>query len=132
MRRRLTKEEREIREGRGIPFARWWPIGAMILAAIFVSMDSLVFERCFGTPLGGGRGAGMVRMIAAIPCSPFLLGGYPVEWLLFIALWLPLPFAIRNRAWVRRHKAHWDEVRQREKLRRIERRQSRARAKSSE
>lgn len=104
----------------------------MILAAFFISMDSLVFERCFGSAPNGGRGAGMVRMVAAIPCSPFLLRGYPAEWLLFIALWLPLPFAIRNRAWVRRHKAHWDLVRQREAQRRIDKRGGRAREKSSE
>ena len=122
MRRRLTNEEREIRSGRGIPFDRWWPLLFILLIAVLIaSLDLGLFERCLGHPLeGGGKGVAGVRLFAAIPCSVFLLRGGPLEWVLFAALWGPLPIAIRNYRWYKRHTLYWDEVRRREAKRRAE------------
>lgn len=64
---------------------------------------------------GGGRGGAAVRMLLAYPCSPYLLTGPWLEWLLFAGLYLPLPFLYLNRRWMKRHTAYWDGVREREK-----------------
>lgn len=127
MRRRLTNEEREIRGGRGIPFGRWWPILMFLFAMITISSSNLsLFERCLGNPLeGNGRGPAAVRMLVTIPCSLFLLRGGPLEWLLFAGLWVPVPIAIRNYRWGKRHEAYWDKVRLREAQRRAEKRSRR-------
>jgi hypothetical protein len=44
------------------------------------------------------------------------------EVLLFAALWLPIPFAILNLFWLKRYRAYWSRIRQREKERRAEKR----------
>lgn len=131
MRRRLTDEEREIRSGRGIPLGRFWAFPVMGLMVMLVSFDTALFERCLGNPLDmGGKGGAAVRMAAAVPCSVFLLGGSAWEWLLFVGLWAPLPFALLNRGWAKRHKAYWDGVRHREAERRAEKRAARERDRS--
>lgn len=129
MRRRLTKEECEIRRGRGTPFSRWWPLAVMLLAVGLISQDLSLFKRCLGNPIEvSGRGGAAVRMLAAVPCSAFLLRGSPWDLLLIAGLWLPLPFAVVNRRWQRRHKEYWDKVRFREAQRRSDTRSSRTRA----
>jgi len=121
MRRRLTNEEREIRSGRGIPLHRWWPLPFMFLILMLISFDHPLFQRCLGISLDGrGRGGAIVGMVAAAPCSVFLLRGSPFEWILFAALWAPVPFAIRNHRWMKRHREYWDEARLREAQRRAE------------
>ena len=57
----------------------------------------------------------MVRVLLSYPCSPYLLTGSRLEWLLFAGLYLPLPFLYLNGRWMKRHKAYWDGVREREK-----------------
>ncbi len=64
----------------------------------------------------------MLRLALAYPCSPYLLRGSWSEWLLFAALWAPIPFAVLNFFWVKRHEAYWDQIRQREKEKRAEKR----------
>jgi hypothetical protein len=64
----------------------------------------------------------MVRIVLAFPCSPFLLRGSTTERLLLAAMWLPIPFAVLNWRWIRRHSDYWDGIRQREKERRAEKR----------
>ena len=121
--RRLTDEEREIRSGRGIPPKRWWPFAVALVAVAIASVDLAMFERCTGKVLdGGGRGGMWVRAGLAYPCSPFLLRGSWWDWLLFAGLWLPVPFAVVNLFWLRRHKAFWDRIRRREKEKRAEKR----------
>lgn len=127
MSRRLSDEEREIRSSRGIPFGRWWPIGALLLAVIFASTDLAMLERCTGKSLeGGGRAGALVRLALAYPCSPFLLRGSALEWLLFAGMWLPIPVAVLNWRWAKRHEAYWDRIRQREKERRAAKRARKA------
>ena len=110
MRRRLTPEEKEIRESRGMSLKRFWPFPAFLLLIALVAADTDLFVRCLGTPMdvsGRGRGAGIVRMAFQI--------------FAFIALWLPVPFMVINWRWARRHQAYWDVVRAREKERRADR-----------
>ena len=86
-----------------------------------------IFEACLGAALDGrGRGNAAIRLAAIGPCSPYLLRGAPLEWLLFTAMWAPLPFAILNWRWAKRHKAYWAGVRAHEQARRAEKRAERA------
>ena len=121
--RRLTDEEREIRSSRGIPLARWWPFAAILLVALFASFDVPMLHRCAGNlAVAPGRAGALVRLALAYPCSPLLLWRSWLERLLFAALWLPVPFAVVDLLWVKRHEAYWDRIRQREKERRTEKR----------
>ena len=120
---RLTDEERKIRRSRGIGPRRWWPFAVLFLANFLASMDLSLFERCTGKVLdGGGRGGALVRAVLAYPCSPFLLRGSSLEWLLFAAMWVPVPFLLINRRWLKRHEGYWERIRQRERERREQRR----------
>jgi hypothetical protein len=75
-----------------------------------------MLERCAGTVADGtGRAGAWARVILTYPCSPHLLHGSRGELLLFAALWLPIPFAILNLFWLKRHRAYWKRIRQREK-----------------
>jgi hypothetical protein len=124
MRRRLTPEEREIRESRGIGLKRFWAFPTLLLIIAFVAADTDLFVRCIGDPIEGngrGRGAAAIRMALVLPCSPYLLTGSLSHVLKFVALWLPVPFMVLNWRWAKRHKAYWDTVRAREKERRAER-----------
>jgi hypothetical protein len=122
-RRRLTASEREIRASRGIAVARFWPFAVMFVAVTAMSFDDQIFLRCIGHTLeGGGRAGALISMAMAIPCSPFYLSGSPVHYFVFGALWGSAPFAVMQILWMRRHKAYWDGVRAREKIRRAERR----------
>jgi hypothetical protein len=130
MRRRLTDEERDIRSGAGIPFARWWPVLVLIITWSIAAVDYDMFERCLGyRPHPHTSRGSLVALPLAGLCSPFLLRGSPAEWLLFAGMWVPVPFAIRNWFWRKRHKAYWDRIRLREKERRADRKAETARAK---
>ena len=107
--RRLTVEEREIRSGRGIPLRRWWHFPVLFIALSAASIDTGFLHRCTGWRQileHGGRGGAIVRMLLTYPCSPYLLTGSKLEWLLFVALYLPLPFAFFNLNWIKRHQAY--------------------------
>jgi hypothetical protein len=122
--RRLTTSEREIRSSRGVWITRLWPFALMLLAAITMSVDSELFQQCVGRPLdgGGGRIGALIRLVFAIPCSPYYLHGSVFHKFIFGSLWGPIPFAVLQILWIRRHGAYWDRIRAREKIRRAERR----------
>ncbi|MFL9842508.1 hypothetical protein ABS767_16175 [Sphingomonas sp. ST-64] len=127
---RLTDEERRFRKiGAGIPFGRFWHIPAIGLALILAgSTVRDLYLNCTGHPIEGGRKAGAaIRMALTYPCSPYLLREGVWGWLLFVALWVPIPFAIVNLFWQRRHRAYWAKVRARERERRRQRRAERRR-----
>jgi hypothetical protein len=124
MRRRLTPEEREIRESRGISLKRFWAFPVFLMVMAFIALDTDLFVRCVGDPIEGngrGRGAAAIRMVLVLPCSPYLLSGSLLEVIKFVILWLPLRFMVINWRWTQRHKAYWDQIRAREKQRRAER-----------
>lgn len=106
---RLTDEERQFRKsGNGLPFSRWWPGLALFIAVGFANLTPHLFTRCVGAPLdGSGRAAALVRSVLALPCSPVLLSGDYRDWLLFIALWIPVPFGIVNWRWAKRNRTYW-------------------------
>ena len=124
MRQRLANDEREIRSGRGIPFGRWWPIAVLVIAAAFASSDYGALERCTGKPIhvDGTRGAGLIHMVLAYFCTPTFLRGSWTEIAIIAAMWVPIPFAVLNWFWMKRHKAYWDRIREREKERRAAKR----------
>jgi hypothetical protein len=125
--RRLTKEQREMRSGRGIPINRWSAFALAFVAALIASADLSMLERCAGRFADGrGRTGAWVRFALTYPCSPSLLRGSWSEWLLFSAMWVPLPFAVLNWFWLKRHRAYWDGIRRREKEGRAEKRSRQA------
>ena len=123
-RRKLSDEERHFRRvGSGIPFSRWWPALAILLAAIVVAASTNVVLECTGLALEGrGRGKAAVEMLLIYPCSPFLLRDGVTGWFWFALLWMPLPFAVVNWRWAGRQRGYWNEVRLREAERRKARR----------
>jgi hypothetical protein len=120
--RRLTDEEREIRSGRGISLKRWWPIVAVVIAALIASLDTSL-QSCIGEYEYRRKSIRTIIQLAlTYPCSPILLRGSWGEWLLFAAMWVPIPFGVLNWFWWKRHKAYWDRKRQRERELRAEKR----------
>jgi hypothetical protein len=118
-RRRLTNEERSIRRGRGIPIVRIVPFLAMAIAFLIMSSDSQLFRECLGRPLdGGGKAGALVRMVAAIPCSPYYLRHFDRHWIVIVAFFLGTVFAPPQIFWIRHHTAYWNAVRERERLKR--------------
>ncbi len=87
-------------------------------------------ERCTGanlpTPHRRDVIGFVIRLVAAVPCSPRLLAGPATHWALFVGQWGPLPFVVINFFWAKRHKAYWDDIRAREKARRAEKRATKA------
>jgi hypothetical protein len=75
---------------------------------------------------GTGRDAVLVQSLLAYPCSPYLLRGSVGEMLLFAAMLLPVPFAVLNWFWLKRHRVYWDQVRARENEKRAEKRAQKA------
>lgn len=124
--KRLTEEEREIRSGRGISLKRWWPFAAVFLAVLIAGFN-ISLQSCVGELPHGSRGIrALVYVALTYSCSPILLRGSWDGWLLFAAMWLPMPFGVLNLFWWRRHKAYWNRIRQREKELRAEKRASKA------
>lgn len=118
---RLTDEEREFRrEGRGIPFSRWWPFLAIFVAGILAPTATPDFiALCTGYPLEvRGKGVAAIRLLLTVPCSPFLFAGGPWGWMLFLGIWMPVPFAVVNWRWAKRSNAYWAKVSQRDNERR--------------
>ena len=102
----------------------------MLIVAWFIACGMEYFlERCVGVelPLGRRDYVGFIRRFsAAAVCSPRLLGDSPLHWALLVGMWGPVPFAVANWLWLKRHKAYWSGVRAREKARRAEKRASKA------
>ena len=64
---------------------------------------------------GSGRAAAFTQAVLAYPCIPYLVRGSLGELLLFAAMLFPIPFAIMNLFWLKRHRVYWARVREREK-----------------
>jgi len=125
--RRLSRDEREIRKSAGIHVGRLWPFLVMLVADLVVSADGQLFQRCVGSALDGrGRGPALIRAILAMPCGLSHPDGTLVFWAPFALFWLAVPFAVRETLWMRRHRAYWDRVRAKQKLRRAEKKALRA------
>jgi len=121
---RLSNSEREIRSSRGISLARFWPFAAIFLLLLVMSFDHSALQRCPAWPEGlGTRGSNryvaLIEMVMTLICSPWYVTG-PVHALIFAGLPISGVFAVLNIFWMRRHKAYWDVVRAREKVKRAE------------
>lgn len=120
-RRRLTDDERAIRRSRGIPIARLLPFLLPIVALLIMSGDQQLFEQCIGSKIqGSSRSAGWLRLIAAIPCSPIYIRDFADHWWVIGMFVLGVASTIPQVFWLREHKAYWDAVRAKEKLKRAE------------
>jgi len=94
----------------------------MLIALMVISFDDHLFVRCVGRQLPYRGRAAAVRMALAIPCSVRYLRGSPGQLVALACLWLPVPFAVLQILWMRRHGAYWAAVRERERARRAEKR----------
>jgi len=84
-------------------------------------MDQQFLHQCIGRTIeGSGRGAAWVRFAVAIGCSPEYLFEFSRHWLAIATFLLGIVFAVPQAFWLKRHKAYWDSVRQKEKLKRSE------------
>lgn len=130
---RLTDEERSFRKiGAGVPFSRWWPILIVWIAVtLAASVIPDLFVTCIGHPMDGrGKALAAIRALLSIPCSPHLLRYGPWGWALFAGMWAPVPFAVVNWRWQKRHRAFWNKVRARENERRRLKRDERRKQKN--
>jgi|GEM_PF-4125391 len=114
-------------DSRGTPFA----VGCLPLIALVGALGAILWlapdlvERCTGYTIEPGRArgsAGPVVLALQLVCSPLLLLGPWTEKALFALLLATIAALIWAWSWKRRHKAHWDTVRARERERRAERR----------
>jgi hypothetical protein len=128
--RRLSNDDREIRESRGIWIWRFWPFLLMFVSDLVMSANPSLFQRCIGNPLelaGGGtyqanRLLAAVSLALAIPCGLYRPSADPIYWISLSLFALAIPFAIQQFLWMRRHKAYWDGVRKKEAFKRAEKR----------
>ena len=135
MRRRLSRDEKDIRKSAGIDIARFWPFALMFVSDLLISTDTPRFERCIGNPLArpehgiwGGRAVAGVRALLAIPCSIYRPGGDAIYWTCIALFVVAIPFAVIQFLWMRRHRAYWDAARKNEAARRAARRAQEAEA----
>jgi hypothetical protein len=112
-------------DSRGIPFT----VGCLpfllflsAMTAIGVFAPDLV-ERCVGQPIEKPRGkAGILYVALELACSPLLALGATSDLVLFGLLLCTLASMYWARLWTRKHQAHWDIVRAKEKERRKQKR----------
>ena len=75
---RLTDEERSFRKnGAGAPLSRIWHILVVLIALLLAAATVPdMLTNCLGHPLESGsanaKGAGLVKTVLAVPCSPYL------------------------------------------------------------
>ena len=122
--RRLSDDERTIRSSRGIPIGRLLPFIVPVIVLLVMSADQRFLERCLGhrVEVLPYAGSGWARLVAAIFCSPYYLRDFSAHWVGITVFAISVAFAIPQIFWLKRHKAYWDSVRQKEKLKRAEKR----------
>jgi len=125
MRRHLTNSERAIRGSRGIPIWRLIPFALPIIAIFIMSSDDQIFLQCVGkapefTSASGAKYVAFVRVLISIPCSPYYIRDFAQHWLVIALFLVGIALAIPQILWMRQHKAYWDTVREKEKLKRAE------------
>jgi len=129
VRRRLTSNEREIRQSAGIPLSRLAPFAVPFLIPFVILWDSQFMQQCFFDMTGGAHrdaigdaivaivrlGGAWGKLAAAITCSPRYLWDVSRHWPVIVVLVLDLMVAVPSYFWLKEHKAYWDAVRQKEK-----------------
>jgi len=92
------------------------PFALPIVVIFTISLDQQFLQQCIGRLIeGSGRGAAWVRLAVAIGCSPSYLFDFSRHWLAIATFWLGVVFAVPQVFWLKRHKAYWDLVRQKER-----------------
>lgn len=119
--RHLTNDERAIRRSAGIPMLRLVPFMLAILAVFSMSFDQRLFRECIGKTIeGSSRYAGWARLIVSIGCSPYYVRDYSHHWLAITTFVVGVALAIPQLFWMKRHKAYWEAVREKRRLKRVE------------
>jgi len=117
----LSNDERAIRRSRGISIVRLLPFLLAIIAVLIMSTDQQLFLQCIGRPIEGhGRGAALIRLAVAIPCSVYYVRDFSHHRWVIATFCVGIGLAIPQIFWLKRHKAYWDTVREKEKLKRAE------------
>jgi hypothetical protein len=120
--RYLTNDDRAIRRSRGISLVRFFPFLLMIGAIIVMCSDDMLFRQCLGRPLepDSGRAAAWARLIVGLACSPYYVRDFTSHWLTIATFCVGAGLAVPQIFWFRRHKAYWDSVREKGRLKRAE------------
>jgi hypothetical protein len=98
-----------------------------------MSSDQQLFLQCIGKPIeGSSRYAAWARLIAAIPCGPMYVRDFSDHWWVIGMFIFGVASAIPQVFWLREHKAYWDAVRAKEKLKGAEKAASKRRGQEAE
>ncbi len=119
---RLSREEREIRESRGISLQRVVPFALSFLALMIMSYDTRLYVQCIGRAPNASADfrAGWARLIVATFCSPYYVRDFADHWFVIGLFVVGVVFSIRQLLWFKRHKAYWDVIREKERVKRAE------------
>jgi len=124
--KRLSRDERAIRQSAGVPPWRLLPFLLPIVAILIMSWDPQLFQQCLGRPLPAeGRMVVPGRFIAAIPCSSYYVRDIVHHWWVIVIFVAGVALAIPQIFWLKRHSAYWISVREKARLKRAERRAKR-------
>jgi hypothetical protein len=127
--RRLTSDEREIRKSRGISIVRFLPFALPIIAVIIMSSSQQLFIECIGKPIeDGGRLGALIKLIAGLACSEYYVRDFSHHRWVIAMFCVGIGLSIPQIFWMQRHKAYWDAVRAKEKLKRSEKAAARQKA----
>ena len=102
------------------------PFTLPILALVQMSLDRQLFAQCFGHPAHMSAGlavnpyASLARVIVAIPCSPYYVRDVGHHWFVIVLFVGGIALAVPQIAWLQRHKAYWDVIRERERQKRAD------------
>jgi hypothetical protein len=109
----------------------------LLLIAVLWAIPLLLpgfLGQCLGHPVeptGRGRGAAIVFAVIEIVCSPLLVKRGWSGIALFVALLGAIGLLVWARRWMKRHNAHFDVIRAKERERRRKKRMERAAAKDT-
>ena len=128
VRRRLTSNEREIRQSAGLPLSRLVPFAVPIFVPFVVLRDSQFMNQCLFDMTGGAwrdaigdatlaivRLGAPGKLAAALACTPRYLWDVTHHWPVIAILVLDLMVAVPSYFWLKEHKAYWNAVRQKDK-----------------
>jgi hypothetical protein len=125
----LTDDERAIRRSRGIPLWRLLPYLIPVVAIGIMAFDSRFFPECLGhaiTPHGAGRGQSIALAVGIVLCTPSYVSRFSEHWPVIALFVVGIGLAVPQHFWMRRHKAYWDAVREKERLKRAQKKSARA------
>jgi hypothetical protein len=119
----LTGDERAIRRSRGIPLWRLLPYLVPVVAIAIMVFDSKFFPECLGhsiTPHGAGRGQSIALAFGILLCTPSYVSRISEHWPVIALFFVGIGLAVPQYFWMKRHRTYWDTVREKERLKRAQ------------